>query len=74
MRHPLLRARAGLRPYTPDGRPAIGPGSIEGLFFATGHGRNGVLQAPLTARGVLELLRDAPAPESAQPFHPAGAA
>ena len=52
----LVRARAGLRPFTSDGRPAVGSGSVGGLFFAIGHGRNGVLQAPLTANLVLELL------------------
>ncbi len=52
----LVRARAGLRPFTSDGRPVVAPGAKPGLFFATGHGRNGVLQAPLAARHVLELL------------------
>jgi len=70
----LVRARAGLRPFTPQGKPAIGPGSVKGLFFATGHGRNGVLQAPLTARAVVELLRGAEASDSVRPFDRAGAA
>ena len=70
----LVRTRAGLRPFTPDGKPAVGPGLIEGLFFATGHGRNGVLQAPLTARVVVDLLRGREAPASVQPFDRAGAA
>lgn len=35
----------------------IGPGEIEGLLWATGHGRNGVLLAPLTARRMVEALR-----------------
>ncbi len=53
----LVRARAGLRPFTPDNSPVVGPGSIEGLMWATGHGRNGVLLAPLTARLMVDALR-----------------
>jgi glycine oxidase len=36
--------------------PLVGPGAVEGLFWATGHGRNGVLLAPLTASAVGDLL------------------
>jgi glycine oxidase len=39
----------GLRPATPDNAPAIGRGAVEGLVWATGHHRNGILLAPLTA-------------------------
>jgi glycine oxidase len=48
----------GLRPGTPDNAPAIGPGSLEGLVWATGHHRNGILLAPLTAELVAGLLAD----------------
>ena len=56
--------RVGLRPGTPDDLPAIGPSErLPGLFYATGHFRNGVLLAPLTAQivadYVLEGKRDA---------------
>jgi glycine oxidase len=40
---------AGLRPGTPDNAPVIGPGALPGLYWATGHYRNGVLLAPITA-------------------------
>jgi glycine oxidase len=40
----------GLRPDTPDHLPIIGPTDIEGLLIATGHFRNGILLAPITAR------------------------
>jgi glycine oxidase len=53
----LERVVAGLRPGTPDNAPIVGPGSIDGLVLATGHFRNGVLLAPLTAAGVVALLR-----------------
>jgi glycine oxidase len=46
----------GLRPGTPDNAPAIGPGALHGLTWATGHHRNGVLLAPLTAQLVVALL------------------
>ena len=46
----------GLRPGTPDNAPAIGWGAPEGLLWATGHHRNGILLAPLTAQLVVELL------------------
>jgi len=46
----------GLRPGTPDNVPVIGPGLLEGLIWATGHHRNGILLAPLTAALVVEML------------------
>jgi glycine oxidase len=46
----------GLRPGTPDNAPVIGPGAVEGLTWATGHHRNGILLAPLTAGLVVETL------------------
>ncbi len=46
----------GLRPGTPDNGPAIGPASVQGLIWATGHYRNGILLAPLTAQLVGDLL------------------
>jgi len=46
----------GLRPGTPDNAPAIGAGELDGLIWATGHHRNGILLAPLTAQLVVGLL------------------
>jgi glycine oxidase len=46
----------GFRPCTPDNVPVVGRGDLEGLVWATGHHRNGVLLAPLTAEMVLEAL------------------
>jgi glycine oxidase len=46
----------GLRPGTPDNGPAIGRGAVDGLIWATGHYRNGILLAPLTAELVVGLL------------------
>jgi glycine oxidase len=47
---------AGLRPATPDSLPAIGPGELPGLYWATGHYRNGILLAPVTAELVASAL------------------
>ncbi len=56
----LVGATAGLRPGTPDNLPLIGPGAIEGLLLATGHYRNGILLAPLTAEAIAAFLEGAP--------------
>jgi len=46
----ILEAWAGLRPGTPDGLPILGGTAIPGYFVATGHFRDGILLAPITAR------------------------
>ena len=52
-------ARVGLRPATPDEMPIMGVvARIPGLFYATGHFRNGILLAPLTGRVVADLVLD----------------
>jgi len=56
----LEEARAGLRPGTPDNAPAIGPAELDGLHWATGHYRHGVLLAPLTADLVVDGVTDVP--------------
>ena len=56
---PILRTWAGLRPMTPDGRPMIGPDpEVAGLWYATGHGRKGVLLGPITGEIVRDLMLD----------------
>jgi len=52
----LVEAIAGLRPATPDNLPLIGAGALDGLLLATGHFRNGILLAPLTAERIASLL------------------
>ena len=64
----LVEAIASLRPATPDNGPLIG--EWEGLLVASGHYRNGILLAPVTAEAVAALLTgEAPPPEAA-PFDP----
>ena len=51
------RAWAGLRPDTADHLPVLGRGQhIDNLIFATGHFRNGILLAPITAQLISELV------------------
>jgi glycine oxidase len=52
----LVDAAAGLRPGTPDNLPRVGPSGVEGLLWATGHYRNGILLAPLAANSLADLL------------------
>jgi glycine oxidase len=67
----LVDSMAGLRPGTPDNLPLIGPGAIDGLVLATGHYRNGILLAPLTADAIAALLAGGQLPEAVAPAHPA---
>lgn len=52
----FVSAWSGLRPGTPDGLPLLGDSPLPGLFFATGHFRNGILLAPVTAKLVADVL------------------
>jgi glycine oxidase len=52
----IIETWCGLRPGTPDQLPILGPGDLEGLVFATGHYRNGILLAPVTAKLVCEWI------------------
>jgi len=51
-----VETSAGLRPGSPDNGPLVGPTTTAGLVVATGHFRNGVLLAPLTADEVVRTL------------------
>jgi glycine oxidase len=57
----LVEAAAGLRPATADNLPLVGPSGLDGLLWATGHHRNGILLAPLTAKMLVERLEGVPA-------------
>ena len=68
----VRRTWAGLRPMTPDGLPIIGAEPrMQGLWYATGHGRNGILLAGLTGVLVRQLLAGEPPAEDLGPFSPA---
>jgi glycine oxidase len=53
----VIETWAGLRPRAPDGLPILGADpSVEGLVYATGHYRNGILLAPITAQAISDLI------------------
>lgn len=55
---------SGLRPMTPDGLPIIGPEPrLKGLWYATGHGRNGILLAGITGELLAQAIGGDPLPE-----------
>jgi glycine oxidase len=53
---PIVESWAGLRPGTPDDLPILGPTDLPGVFAATGHFRNGILLAPITARIMADVV------------------
>jgi len=53
---PVEESWVGLRPGTPDDLPLLGETDTPGVFVATGHFRNGILLAPLTARIMADLI------------------
>ena len=56
---PLSDSWAGLRPRAADGLPVLGQtAEVAGLFYATGHYRNGILLAPLTGELIATLIAD----------------
>jgi glycine oxidase len=52
----IVETWSGLRPGTPDNLPILGPTGVEGLLAATGHFRNGILLAPVTAKLIKEWI------------------
>ncbi len=67
----VVETWSGLRPDTPDHLPSLGPTDVEGLLVATGHYRNGLLLAPITARLLREWIIEGRAISfAAEPFSP----
>lgn len=62
---------AGLRPGTPDELPILGETDIQGYFVASGHYRDGILLAPVTAQIMTRLILREPVPHDLLPFAPA---
>ena len=58
----------GHRPGSRDDAPILGPGPLEGLFYATGHHRNGILLAPVTADAMARLILDNVVDPAIAPF------
>lgn len=57
---PLTGSAVSFRPATPDDLPLVGPAGPDGLWLATGHHRNGILLAPITAAIVADLVTGTP--------------
>ncbi len=66
----LTETVAGLRPGSPDNAPLIGPARIEGLLLATGHYRNGILLAPVTAAVTRSVVLGEELEWDIEPFRP----
>jgi len=64
------RAWAGLRPDTADHLPILGSGDCDNLIFATGHFRNGILLAPVTAQLISELVLNGSTSTSIAAYRP----
>lgn len=70
----ITQSWAGLRPGTPDDLPiigqAIGKTDIPNTFIASGHFRNGILLAPITAKIMSALIQGWPSPLDISAFSP----
>jgi len=55
---PIAEMWVGHRPGSRDDAPILGSGPVEGLIYATGHHRNGILLAPVTAEALAGLVLD----------------
>lgn len=65
---PLIETWTGFRPGSRDDAPILGAGPVEGLVYATGHHRNGVLLTPVTAHIVSRFILDGELDPLAQDF------
>jgi glycine oxidase len=68
---PVVETWSNFRPASPDGSPILGAGTVPGLFYATGHTRNGILLAPITADAIAAAILGRPPPVDLSPFSPA---
>jgi glycine oxidase len=65
---PIDEVWVGHRPGSRDDAPILGPGPLDGLFYATGHHRNGILLAPVTADAMARLILDNIIDPAIRPF------
>jgi glycine oxidase len=70
-RHEPVERWADLRPMTPDTFPIIGPDpDLDGLVYATGYGRNGILLGPVSGRIVADAVLGETPTHDLSPFAP----
>jgi len=67
----ILEDWAGLRPGTPDNLPILGATSTPGYYVATGHFRDGILLAPITAEVMTDVVEGGTPSYNLTPFSPA---
>jgi len=67
----ILEDWAGLRPGTPDQLPILGATATPGYYVATGHFRDGILLAPITAQVMAEVIAGTECKYDLTPFSPA---
>jgi glycine oxidase len=65
---PVDEIWVGHRPGSRDDAPILGPGPLDGLFYATGHHRNGILLAPVTADAMARLILEDVVDPAIEPF------
>jgi glycine oxidase len=66
----MLEDWTGLRPGTPDALPILGATSTPGYYVATGHFRDGILLAPITAEAMAAVIEDRKSQYDLAPFSP----
>jgi glycine/D-amino acid oxidase-like deaminating enzyme len=64
----VLEGWAGLRPGTPDNLPILGATATSGYYVATGHYRDGILLAPVTARVMASVMAGEKSDYDLSPF------
>jgi glycine oxidase len=68
---PMIDSWAGFRPRAKDGLPVLGSSAaVAGLFYATGHYRNGILLAPITGKVIADMIVDGIMPANLAVFSP----
>jgi len=65
---PVTGSWSNFRPFTEDHLPVLGATGVRGLVLATGHFRNGILLAPITAQAIAELVATGQPPIDLAPF------
>jgi glycine oxidase len=65
---PVAETWVGHRPGSRDDAPILGPSAIRGLCYATGHHRNGILLAPVSADAMARLVLDGEIDDAIRPF------